>query len=338
MKRRCVIDKAIGETRAAIWEGKNLVELYTRRWSDAAKPRLGDKFAGRVRKIEKSLGAAFIDLGTQPDGFLKFTTAPGAARLTEGVRLEVEITRESEADKGPNVKFLRLAPNSEPGRLSGQSLRTFAANRFSEICFEEANVGTLVDAVETELAIPSGGTLTIERTKAMTAIDVDSGNAPSPYAVSLAACPLIAQQLRLRGIGGLIAIDFPNLRQRKQRDEVMRELESAFNSDFSPVKFAPLSRFGVAEMTRGRNGPSLDETLMTRCGRQTLETRALECLRILQAEGRAMPGAQLSMIVLPDIYYWLQSDVIDWKTPLTEKLGARFKVSSGSKFSVSGDR
>ena len=188
MKRRCVIDNAIGETRAAVWEGKSLVELYTRRWTDADKPRQGDRFAGRVRRIKKSLGAAFIDLGVEPDGFFKFTTAPGAPRLLEGQRLEVEISRESEAEKGPNVKFIRPLPDSVPGRISGQSLKSFIAGRFPGMVFDEASVGTLLDSVETELAIPGGGTLTIERTKAMTAIDIDSGSAASPFAVGNAAC------------------------------------------------------------------------------------------------------------------------------------------------------
>ena len=75
IKRRCVIDAAIGETRAAVWEGKTLAELYVRRWTAAEQPRLGDRFSGRVRRIEKSLGAAFIDIGTEPDGFLKLRQA-----------------------------------------------------------------------------------------------------------------------------------------------------------------------------------------------------------------------------------------------------------------------
>lgn len=338
MKRRCVIDKAIGETRAAVWEGKALSELYTRRWSEANKPRLGDVFSGRVRKIEKSLGAAFIDLGEGPDGFLKFTTAAGAPRLTEGLRVDVEISREAEAEKGPNVKFIALAPNSSTGKKSGQSLQEFIAARFPDIPFEEASVGTLLNAVETELAIPGGGTLTIERTKAMTAIDIDSGQAQSPFSVAIAACPLIARQLRLRSIGGLIAIDFPNLRQRKQREDIMDELGSAFGGDLSPVKFAPLSRFGVVEMTRGRTGPSLDEILTQRNGNWTTETTALENLRQLQREGRAMPGAKLIMTVTPAVYDWLKSDIIDWEKPLTHILGARFEIAAGPQFSVAGDR
>ena len=338
MKLRCVIDNAIGETRAAVWEGKTLIELYVRRTSEDAIPRLGDRFAGRVRRIEKSLGAAFIDLGAQPDGFFKFTTAPKAPRLVEGMRIEVEISREAEAGKGPNVKFIASAPDTKPGRVKGQSLREFIAARFPGISFEAAGVNTLVDAVQTELSIPGGGTLTIERTKALTAIDIDSGTAPSPFSVAKAACPLIAHQLRLRGIGGLIAIDFPNLRQKRQREDIMAELEAAFERDPNPVKFAPLSRFGVVEMTRGRVGRSLDEILMDRHVQMTVETQALENIRALEREGRANSGARLTMAVTAPVYGWLKSGGLDWEAQLSDRLGARFSVVEGPAFSISGDR
>ena len=118
----------------------------------------------------------------------------------------------------------------------------------------------------------------------------------------------------------------------------MEQLELAFAEDINPVKFAPLSRFGVVEMTRARTGPSLDEIVVDRFGNRTTETQVLECLRTLQSEGRVMPGAKLSMTVTQDVYDWLQSSLIDWKTPLTEKIGARFDVSPGARFSISGDR
>lgn len=338
MKQRCVIDEAIGETRAAVYFGKTVIELYTRRWTDTNAPRLGDVYAGRVRRIEKSLAAAFIDMGTDTDGFLKFTTAPAAPRLTEGLRIEVQITREAEDGKGPIVKFLRSLPDSSPGRLSGQSLKDFIAARFPNIGFETAKVGTILDAVERDIAVPGGGTISIERTKALTAIDIDSGNAPSPFNVSKAACPLIAAQLRLRGIGGLIAIDFPNLRQRRQREDIITALEMAFNEDPNMIKIAPLSRFGVAEMTRSRIGASLDETLTDRGGNFSVETRALEVLRQLEKEGRAHPGAQLTLTAEPDVYAWLVARHIAWQAPLKERLGARFTLIEGAQCSVSADR
>lgn len=338
MTYRCVIDEAIGETRAAIWAGKTQVELYTRRHSEADHPRRGDHFAGRVRRIEKSLGAAFIDLGREPDGFLKFTTAPNAPRLTEGLRIDVEISREAESGKGPVVKFLKSNPDAKPGRIKGQSLEDFIAARFPDTTFEYAKVNSLVEAIQTEISIPGGGMLIIERTKALTAIDIDSGNAPSPFAVAKAACPVIAHQLRLRGIGGLVAIDFPNLRQRRQREDIQQVLSEAFTNDPNTIKIAPLSRFGVIEMTRARIGRSLDEICLDRAGNLSAETQALESLRRLEQEGRVNPGAKLTMTLDRNVYDWLFSDKIDWITALTDRLGSRFEIIEGAKFMISADR
>ncbi len=338
MKRKCVIENAIGETRAAVYEGKILAELYTRRWSDADKPKLGDIFAGRVRRIEPSLGAAFIDLGAEPDGFFKFTTAPNAPRLTEGARVRAEITREGEADKGPNVRVLGSLKDSTPGRISGVDLSGFISARFPGITFEQARVNTLIEAIESVIAIPGGGTLAIEHTRALTAIDIDSGSAASPFAVAKAACPLIASQLRLRGIGGLIVTDFPNLRQRRQREELMVLFEQSFASDPNTVKFAPLSRFGTIEMSRARTGPSLRETLLDAKGEPSAETHSIEALRALEREAAARPGARLTLNVPEPVYTWLQSCIIDWQAPLAERIGARFTVQAGDKLGIQADR
>lgn len=63
MKRRCVIEYCIGETRAAIYENKKLVELHLRRFSNDLDPYVGDIFIGKVSKIDQSIGGAFVDLG-----------------------------------------------------------------------------------------------------------------------------------------------------------------------------------------------------------------------------------------------------------------------------------
>ena len=55
VKRRCVVDEAIGETRAAVYEGKSLVELYTLRWSDEASPQIGDIYVGRIHEVSNCL-------------------------------------------------------------------------------------------------------------------------------------------------------------------------------------------------------------------------------------------------------------------------------------------
>lgn len=338
MKRRAVIEEAVGETRAAVYEGKRIAELHTWRWSDKAKPRAGDIFSGRITRIEKSLAAAFVDLGHGPDGFLKFSNAPGAPRLTEGKYIHVRITRDAEPGKGPVLKFVDIAEDNFKGPIKHTTLETFLAQRFAGLTIDKAAVNIIEEAVQTEIAIKGGGSISIERTRALTAIDVDKGHANSGFDVSLAAAQLIAMQLRLRGLGGLFVIDFPNLRQAKQREKLFDEVTTAFEGDTEAIKIAPISRFGTMEMTRAKTRLSLDETLCDAYGHPTVETRALMALRRLEREGRASGGAKLTLTVAEDVYAWLSADNIAWQEEMTRRLGARYTVKSGDSLTVDVDR
>jgi len=336
MKRRCVIENCIGETRAAIYEGRKLVELYVRRETDADKPRQGNVFAGRVAKIDQSIGGAFIDIGIQHDGLFKFTNSPNAPRFTEGQMAEFEVSKATEIGKGPVLKFKQLTKAYKPVKLSDDDLKTTIAKRFDGIEFAEAAVSVIDEATETELAIKGGGTICIERTRALVAIDVDKGTAVSSFDVCMAALPMIAHELRLRGLGGLVVIDLPNLRQPRQRNTVFKAAERAFKDDPNNVKLAPLSR--ALELTRYKPELALDEILNNRIGSPTTETIALRSIRQLEREGRANPGAKLTMTVRHHIMNWLEDGHIDWKAPLTERLGARFEVIAGGTPSITADR
>ena len=338
MKRRAVIEEAVGETRAAVYEGKRLTELYTWRWSDKDKPRAGDIFSGRVSRIEPSLGAAFIELGSGVDGFLKFSNAPGAPRLTEGKYINVFVTRDAETGKGPVLKFETMAEGTNKGPVKSKTLREFLAERFAGITFDEAAVNSIDDAVESELAISGGGSIAIERTRALTAIDVDKGASNSGFEVSLSACELIASQIRLRGLGGLFVIDFPNLRQVKQREKIYAAMLKACEGDLEPIKIAPMSRFGTIEMTRAKTRLSLDETLTDKYGDPTAETLAIRGLRQLEREGRASGGAKLMLTLPKAAFAWLGDDAIGWREAMTERLGARFTVVEGESLSIEADR
>ena len=131
------------------------------------------------------------------------------------------------------------------------------------------------EACEISLALPSGGSITMEQTQALLAVDVDKGAAISAAAAANEAAKLIASQMRLRGLGGLVVIDFPNLRQPKQRKTLERTFEAAFEADPNVVKFNSLSRFGVIEMTRAKPDLSLDDALNTKYGEPTVETQSI---------------------------------------------------------------
>ncbi len=334
MKHRAVIDRGIGETRIAVYEGKRLAELFIRRWSDKNRPRLGDIFAGKITSIDKSMGAAFVDLSHGPHGLLKFTEAKGAPRLTEGQMIKAEIKREAISGKGPVLRFIDLSDLTKPMPLVQIELEDFLKRRFGpNIVIEEAPVNHVEDAVDAETALPGGGDIAIERTRALIAIDVDKGSAQNGYDVSKAAIPIIASQLRLRGLGGLIAIDFPNLRQPKQREDLYNRMQSAFENDRNSVKIAPISRFGVMEMSRAIKTRPLDDLFADKA-----ENGAMLALRRLEREARQSGGAQLVLEVPEHVFNWLERDSIGWRAAMTERIGARFAVVRGAEIRVNVDR
>jgi Ribonuclease G/E len=152
------------------------------------------------------------------------------------------------------------------------------------------------------------------------------------------AAKLILSQLRLRGLGGLIAIDFPNLRQSKQRSTLIRLMEEMAETDPASIRIAPFSRFGVVEMTRGQDGPSIDAMLNDRFGEPTVETRAIRALRQLEREAKITAGAKMTLSVDQPVWVWLEDAPFDWRAPMTERLGARFTVEPGDSVQVKGDR
>lgn len=337
MKRRAVIEELVGETRAAVYEGRKLVELHLDRWSDFNKPRIGERWTARIAAIDPSIGGMWLEIGKGPDALLSFKGQKDMPRLTEGARVDVVVAKEAIAEKGPVVRYFGEPSREKPGVVQAFDLRERLTQRFGDISFETSSVG-LDTSTERNLAVPGGGTITIDRTQALIAIDVDKGGAKTVMDCSINAAKLIMAQLRQRRLGGLIIIDFPNLRQPRNRLSVIRAMEDMAEADPASVRVAPFSRFGVVEMTRGQDGPSLDAQLNDRFGTPTLETRAIHALRRLEREAKASAGAQMILTVDGPVMEWLENPPFDWRTPMTERLGARFTVERGDTLDVRGDR
>ncbi|MDB5393722.1 MAG: ribonuclease [Rhodospirillales bacterium] len=116
----------------------------------------------------------------------------------------------------------------------------------------------IADLAESRVALSGGGSLVIELTEALTAIDVNAGAEPNSLAVDLAAAAEIARQLRLRHIGGIVVIDFISLSRPRDRDRLMDALRAAVADDPAQTYIVPMSPLGLVEMTRERRGPGLE--------------------------------------------------------------------------------
>ncbi|GGW76798.1 ribonuclease E [Alteromonas halophila] len=153
-------------------------------------------------------------------------------------------------------------------------------------------------AFQREVRLPSGGSIVIDPTEALTSIDINSARATkggdieeTALNTNLEAADEIARQLRLRDAGGLVVIDFIDMTPVRHQREVENRLKEAVRSDRARVQLGRISRFGLLEMSRQRLRPSLGESahhVCPRCsGHGTIrgtESLALSILRILEEE------------------------------------------------------
>jgi len=144
--------------------------------------------------------------------------------------------------------------------------------------------------------LPNGGSIVIEQTEALVAIDVNSGNfradnnaEETAFRLNLAAAKEIARQLRLRDLGGVIVNDFIDMREERHCREVERTLRDAIDRDRARTKILKMSAFGIIEMTRQRIRPSLKRSVYEDCPAchgtgqvKTAESMSIEVVRLLQ--------------------------------------------------------
>ena len=127
-------------------------------------------------------------------------------------------------------------------------------------------------ALERKVWLPSGGSIIIERTEALTVIDVNTAKnvgrsnlEETVFANNLEAAEEVARQLRLRDIGGIIVIDFIDMEIKKNREEVLRKFKEALARDKTRTQVFDISELGLVEMTRKRISEGLVEAFSTTC-------------------------------------------------------------------------
>ncbi len=127
-------------------------------------------------------------------------------------------------------------------------------------------------ACERRVWLRSGGYVVFDETEALTAIDVNSGRFVSKknqektvLKTNMEACKVIAQQLRLRDIGGIIVIDFIDMKESENRKAVEREMQRLLKADRAKSTLLPISEFGLVELTRKRVRQSLRHRIFSKC-------------------------------------------------------------------------
>ncbi|MGA9332849.1 MAG: Rne/Rng family ribonuclease [Rudaea sp.] len=180
-----------------------------------------------------------------------------------------------------------------------QNLRKLKLYNDTVPLFSRYQIETQIEnAYERSVRLPSGGSLVIDQTEALTAIDINSSKATkgsdiedTAFNTNIEAAVEIARQLRLRDAGGLIVIDFIDMESTRHQREVEEKLKDALQQDRARVQIGRISRFGLLEMSRQRLRPSLDESIQTVCPRceghgrvRGVESLSLSVLRLVEEQ------------------------------------------------------
>ena len=148
-------------------------------------------------------------------------------------------------------------------------------------------------ALQTRVALKSGGYLMIDQTEAMTTIDVNTGSyvggrtlEDTVFKTNMEATLVIARQLRLRNLGGIIIIDFIDMQEAVHRDKVKKKKKKMLERDHAKTKITQVSELGLVEMTRKRTRESLEHLLCESCptcqGRGFVKTAESICYEIFR--------------------------------------------------------
>lgn len=167
--------------------------------------------------------------------------------------------------------------------------------------------------------LPHGGSIVIDQTEALVAIDVNSGNfradnnaEETAYQMNLHAAKEIARQLRLRDLGGVIVNDFIDMRDEKHKRAVEKALKDAIKRDRARTKVLRMSAFGIIEMTRQRIRPSLKRSVYQDCAHclgtgqvKTCESMSIEVMRLLQLAAHRENVSRVHVRVADDVAHYL---------------------------------
>lgn len=325
-ERRFYLDRGIGETRGVVLLDGRPERLLIARDGDPVVTAAGARSVARVRKVDRTIGVAFLELPQKHDAVLPLK--PDMERFGEGAALEVEVRSEPREGKSAVVRLIGLAEGAPrliaPAPGVEDELRFLAKEgRLVEgpVAREAADEAE-AEALETIHPLPGGGSVAIEETRALVAIDVDLGERPGSESkraarqANLAAFTAAARLMRLKGLGGLVVFDLVG--RGHDGAAMLAAARLAFAPDNPGVAIGAISRFGTMEMTVPRRRRPVVERL------RGPTADALRLVRALEREGRASPGARLVARCSPET----AKAVSIYDAALADRLGRRFVVEA----------
>ena len=217
------------------------------------------------RKLYENILTRFKEA---PVGELLYTDSPLHIRVLRDLMLEngdeIYVGNEQVYD---SIK--ELATTYMHGNSVGITLHDPHTDLFYSAGIYSQFLASLMQKVE----LANGAYLIIDRTEALTVIDVNTGKFTGEdslehtvYCTNVLAAREIARQVKLRNMGGLFVVDFIDMTEENHRTAIVEELEKALRADKSKCRVLPMSKFGLVEFTRKRTGVAASELMLKNCG------------------------------------------------------------------------
>ncbi len=197
-------------------------------------------------------------------------------------------------------------------------------------------------ALRRKVWLRSGGYIIIDRTEALTVIDVNTGKyvgktdlASTIFRTNMEAVGEIVRQITLRDIGGIILVDFIDMENEHHRKQVVQALNEAVRNDRAKIHIIDLTGLGLVEITRKRVYQDLEEVMRIPCpyceGRGRVLSPETMSVRVRREVRRLMRSTQAGAILVelhPEVYRYLFRDGSSWLRQLEEATGRRLRVRS----------
>ena len=351
--------------------GRFLVFMPTVSHIGVSRKIASDEERQRLKRVLVS------ERGEASGGFIVRTAAEGAseeelrADLRFLLHLWDEIKQRSESSKSPALiyhdlslieRILRDQVSSNFSHIWVDSQEDYERivrflNRFSPTLVRRVKLYTkevplfehfgiqdeISKALRSKVWLKSGGSIVINQTEALVAIDINTGKYVGKSArledtilkTNLDAVPEIVRQIRLRDLGGIIVIDFIDMDERKNRFKVMAALEEALKNDRAPTKVLQFNDFGLVAITRKRVKQSLERTLSVPCptcqATGMVKSPTTVCNEIyteLRKMKKHFEGADVLLRVNPETVKVLKQNDASWLVEFEELVGKNILVKS----------
>lgn len=199
-------------------------------------------------------------------------------------------------------------------------------------------------AYQREVRLPSGGSIVIDHTEALVAIDINSSRATkggnieeTALQTNLEAADEIAKQLRIRDIGGLVVIDFIDMTPSRNQREVENRLRNALEMDRARIQIGRISRFGLLEMSRQRLRAALSVSTETPCPRceghgsvRSIESLAISIIHLIQENTSRNPKADIQVQLPIDVATYLMNEQREMINDIQKQSGTNITLIPNS--------